>query len=619
MNFNLNNTNDTIIIKFSGIVKDFDGYEAECEWDIPSNPNEKIENLLSKFFKISGLDKDNYRLHYNNEYLEKYKLLTLSQKNLTNNSKIGIFYIELESLVDWKMPINIKFIKFSNYSAFNAYKDLKGILKLCLLNEIAPKIDNSYLEQMYKMNQIPSNIYYILQALKNYGSNIDSKDKAGEAIVKMLENKDGCKIINFSNFVEQQINQQWLQQLINFVPQNYLNEINDSKFRLGKYDKYMEYFEQEIYRSMKHSVFEFSIVSLVVLDREDYDTFENERRKCPNRYDKILYHGTQIHPISDILTGMFRRSVKRGYQHGKGVYFTDSLDTCWFYGGPEYNKENMNKIPANIESMNKLPDNRKNMNKIPAIGDIFTAIASVVYYDKNGFLKVKDYKTRIKPGKNQINFAYAGAGSETIVDPKPNQFVGTEYVVWELSQICPFISVKFKRDEYCVIWRDDNFSEKPVFGNEFDSVFKNFLKERITYIKQEAKYNVYPCSTTEEALKIVKRKKYNKIILLSNVGPNYGGKQFVDAARKIIQSNVIVLFLSYSKQHLEWIKNYKNAIFSNDSKFYEEYLDKYGNFLEMRGLISNLENHYNVHFNFDDDFLKFPLFKDNGKYSDLTF
>ena len=120
-------------------------------------------------------------------------------------------------------------------------------------------------------------------------------------------------------------------------------------------------------------------------------------------------------------------------------------------------------------------------------------------------------------------------------------------------------------------------------------------------------------------MKIVNRKKNNKIILLSNVGPNYGGRQFVDAARKIIQSNVIVLFLSYSKQHLDWIQNYKNAIFSNDSKFYEEYLDKYGNFLEMRGLISNLENHYNVHINFDDDFLKFPLFKDNGKYSDLTF
>ena len=64
MNINLDNKINTIFIKFSGIIKDFDGYQSECEWDIPSYPNEKIENLISKFFKVSGLDKDNYRLYY---------------------------------------------------------------------------------------------------------------------------------------------------------------------------------------------------------------------------------------------------------------------------------------------------------------------------------------------------------------------------------------------------------------------------------------------------------------------------------------------------------------------------------------------------------------------------
>ena len=54
------------------------------------------------------------------------------------------------------------------------------------------------------------------------------------------------------------------------------------------------------------------------------------------------------------------------------------------------------------------------------------------------------------------------------------------------------------------------------------------------YIKQVAKYNVYPCKTTDEALNLVNRKKYNKIILLSNVGADLGGKKFVDEARKII-------------------------------------------------------------------------------------
>ena len=36
-------------------------------------------------------------------------------------------------------------------------------------------------------------------------------------------------------------------------------------------------------------------------------------------------------------------------------------------------------------------------------------------------------------------------------------------------------------------------------------------------------------------------------------------------------------------------------------------------------LIAKLEGHYKVKFNFDDNFLHFPLYKDKGHYSDLSF
>lgn len=39
--------------------------------------------------------------------------------------------------------------------------------------------------------------------------------------------------MNFSNFVEEQIDQNWLQQIMNFIPKNCLNEINDTSFRLN--------------------------------------------------------------------------------------------------------------------------------------------------------------------------------------------------------------------------------------------------------------------------------------------------------------------------------------------------------------------------------------------------
>ena len=150
-------------------------------------------------------------------------------------------------------------------------------------------------------------------------------------------------------------------------------------------------------------------------------------------------------------------------------------------------------------------------------------------------------------------------------------------------------------------------------------MFKNFLGECIKYIKQSAKYNVYPCQTTKEALDIIRRKKYNKIILISNVGPQFGGKTFVEEARKIIGNDVIVMFLAYMQQHLKWITKFKNALFANKAEFYEEYLDCFGNKARMNQLIEKIQNHYQVKFNFDNKFMEYPLYKDSGKYSDLSF
>ena len=185
------------------------------------------------------------------------------------------------------------------------------------------------------------------------------------------------------------------------------------------------------------------------------------------------------------------------------------------------------------------------------------------------------------------------------------------------------MSAKLERNEFCVIWRDNNFSSKPVYNNEFDETFKKFLKERLKYIRQIAKYNIYPCETSEEALELIKRKKYNKIILLSNVGIDLGGKKYVEKARQIIGNDVIVLFLAYKISHLDWIKNFKNALFSNKPKFYEEYLqcfdEKYNMKTKILSLIDKMERHYDVKFNFDDNFLYYPHFKESGKYSDLSF
>ena len=135
------------------------------------------------------------------------------------------------------------------------------------------------------------------------------------------------------------------------------------------------------------------------------------------------------------------------------------------------------------------------------------------------------------------------------------------------------MSAKLKRSEYCVIWRDNNFSSKSVYNNKFDAIFKKFLEERMKFINQEGRFNIYPCETSEKALKLVERKKYNKIILISNIGTDLGGKKFIINARKILGNDVLALFLAYNIKHLEWVKDYNIALFSNEPKFYEEYLN----------------------------------------------
>ena len=588
-------------IKYINFKIDDGGIIIEVSYDENMTVENFIKDFLSKYTNYVTLDTKIYTFRHQGKILNLSKFLKIPLKEVIAEKGTVKFFIKEDTHYSggywYEKIINIKFIKiYKNINNKNENCEILGLLKLCLLKEVSQKIS------LDKLKTLSDIIYYIMKILSQ-GYIENSPYYTKQNIKEVLEKMKGSNIINFANYVDEIIGSYEINKILNFLEKKDLIEMNNIKYLLSKYNDCIILFNKEIEKSKKESIFEFSFISLVIIEREDFEKYEKEREKCPNRVERILYHGSSIEPISCILTGLYRQSIEhRKAINGKGVYFTDLLDYAWYYGGES---------------------NRENFKGIPKVGDTFTVIVNSVYYDENGIEQVKnDSRT---PGKNQINFAWAGARSERLITPDESKFLGTEYVIYDLDQICPFMSGKLKRVEFCVIWRDNNFSTKPVYNNEFDKIFKAFLKDRLKYINQNANFNIYTFENSEEALKLVNRKKYNKIILISNVGTDLGGKKFIDNARKIIGNDVIVLFLAYNISHLNWIKNYKNALFSKGYKFYEEYLECFNEYNEynreekLNELIKKMEDHYNVKFNFDNKYLEYPHFKNEGVYEDLKF
>lgn len=60
---------------------------------------------------------------------------------------------------------------------------------------------------------------------------------------------------------------------------------------LGSYVDYLTKFENEYEKAKKESVFEYTINSLTIVYKEKREEFEKIRSNCPNRQERILFHG----------------------------------------------------------------------------------------------------------------------------------------------------------------------------------------------------------------------------------------------------------------------------------------------------------------------------------------
>ena len=343
-----------------------------------------------------------------------------------------------------------------------------------------------------------------------------------------------------------------------------------------KSKEYNKVFDIEIEKAYKESVLEYKIIHIFFVDKDD-KLYKVEKNKCPNKIIKLLFHGTKVDSVTGILSTQFRHADCHIF--GKGVYFTDILDYVWYYAGEK---------------------KRGNFQGIPKVGDTFSCVASEIYYDSTKLRKVYNVYTSEDPvEKNGIRCAFANYESRLLSLEELNRykgFIGNEYLITDDSQYIPIYGITFIRVEYLVIWRDYNFDENnPNFFDELKfKEIQNFHREIKKYILRELDSKMYFIKTTEEALKLIDRKKYNKIIIISNGYNN--GQDFIKKAREIIGSNAISAVSAYEiSAHIDWVKNMENVLILNGLDLHKKFINCIKN--QDKNMYNELKNEINNKYN----------------------
>ena len=483
---------------------------------------------------------------------------------------------------------------------------LTGILKLILIKYIASNID---------ANKISSN--EIKKIILELQKGIKMKDNPQNDIKTNLEQNDGNNILAYSKYACSVINDNIINDLLKLVSSNKKNDILKYWRVLSKYEPFNKLFEVELFKAIERSYFDYSLIGLSIYQQTNRKQFVETMHQTPNLVVKYLFHGTQIDPISKIMTGGFLYTRKAFY--GMGIYFSDMLDYVSFYAGGK-----------------NFDDRRENFGRILPVNETFSCVSAEVYYSQAKKKDVFDFSLWVKTldhfptyeelkrdysdkmvEKGGVHFARVEPNQgrirkkeEIIEDKKSGKFVGTEYVITEMEQILPLYGLTFKRNEYFVIWRDNHFKG--------DNDYSEFLKVRKLFIYEYAKMNAYFESSLERALEIIKRKRNNKIILISNIGLDLAGKKFVEVARKILGFNVMVLFFSANRNHLKWLKDFPNALYTSHEDFYKKYIMNY-NKQGLLDLKKEVEARNKINLKFEGNFLEFPHFVNNEEYNKIRF
>ena len=323
-----------------------------------TNINEKeIFKISEKNFIMKDLE-----IHDENNIKKKKEI----SDKIDNNSVVTKNTVEINANYMFKFDDTVE--KFD----INIIYNINGILKLLCLKYI------STITKPEKLIKIKNkNVLYIFQNLNkdleliNKNGIISNEEYLSNDIQVILKEKEGSNIIEYAKYINSMVKPNELEEIINMNELEEKKEIYKFLNNIIKYDKYNAFFEEEFSKAQLESIFDYSIINLVLLDNKNFLKYKAAKDKCPNCTTRVLFHGTQIEPASKIISTEFKFTRKAFY--GMGIYFTDKLDYVTFYSGG-----------------NGLKNRRQNFNKIFPPNSTYSFIAAEIYYNKNLFKHVRD-------------------------------------------------------------------------------------------------------------------------------------------------------------------------------------------------------------------------------------
>ena len=515
--------------------------------------------------------------------LKKKLLSLLSTNNLEfrHHSKLYpddqiIIFEQGDTIYVYKKEENEKNNKQETYvggGGMNLEK-LGGVFKLCLVKYISDKIIDANIIKNEKLKKIIDEMKSFLLISKDENKNIKINVKNGIEI----------NIISYAYYISSEISDNDISNLINIFDQIYVNDIFHFWETLTIYQKYINFFDEILPKAIKNSYFEYSLSGIQLLNplnNKDYFIhFEN----CPNREIKYLFQEIQ---------GGQKNTKKQFF--GLGTYFTDKIDYISYYQEKQNFKES------------------------------FSCNISQIYYNKNLKQNILDFRyyaqdssqTNKKVIKNGIHIIKVKADSRQIINEQDlnkeklnGNFIANEYVISEKEQILPLFNLDFNKNQDLIIWRDPSYGA----NTPFEIMFK-FSK---LYIYENYKMNLYFENSLEKALELVKRKKFNKIILISNIGKDLSGKRFVEISRNLFGFPIIILFFSNNPSHLSWLKDFPNVLFTNNKNIIQQYIMNY-NEKGILALKNEIEKINNIKLKFTNDFFSYKYIIKNNNYKNIIF